>query len=152
MKKRPGRFAALVMAFIIPFAAAGASQYEVYLTDGTAPSLREIYGVTMDIGIPETAVQGEYQTMAERAAEQCSMLICEETMRGKNLLDRGGSKKKKDEGHARLTIGKALPALDFAAENGMKVRAATIVQTNHIPIWFFNENWADTARAQTADR
>ena len=151
MKKRPGRFAALVTACIIPFTAAGASQYETYLTDGTAPSLREIYGAAMDIGIPETAVLGKNPASAEMAAEQCSMLICEETMCCKNLLDRGSSKKRKDEEHARLTIGKASEALDFAAKNGMKARAATIVQTENVPKWFFNEGWADTSRAQRTD-
>ena len=151
MKKRPGRFAALVTACIIPFTAAGASQYETYLTDGTAPSLREIYGAAMDIGIPETAVLGKNPASAEMAAEQCSMLICEETMCCKKLLDRGSSKKRKDEEHARLTIGKASEALDFAAGNGMKVRAATIVQAESVPIWFFNEGWADSSRAQRTD-
>ena len=152
MKKRPGRLAALVMACIIPFAAAGASEYETYLQEGTASSLQERYAGVFEIGIAETAVLNADKTAAETAAAQCGILVCEETMRGKILLDRGRSRKGKDPGHARLTIGKASEALAFAAENGMKVRAATILQAENIPKWFFNENWADTAKAQKADR
>ena len=66
MKKRPGRLAALVMACIIPFTAAGASEYETYLQEGTAPSLQEKYAGVFEIGIAETAVLNADKTAAEQ--------------------------------------------------------------------------------------
>ena len=152
MRKRMKKTAALAACCVILFSAAAASDYEAYLADGTAPSLKERYAGVMDIGIPaETVLKGD-SAEAEQAVKQCGLLICEEPARGKNLLDRAGSKKKKDPEHARLILGKAAETLDFARDHGMKVRSATVVQPENTPEWFFNENWADAGKTAKTDR
>ena len=153
MEKTVKRIAALAAGLVLLFSRAGAVRdYEVYLAEGTAPSLKETYAGRLEIGIPaETVLEAEPQEAAE-ITRQCGLLVCEETTRGKILLDRGSSKKKKDPGHARLKTGKAAEALDFAKENGMAVRAATVVQPGNTPDWFFNEDWADAGKVRKTDR
>ena len=153
MKRAVKRIAALAAGLVLLSSPAGAVRvYETYLADGTAPSLKEIYDGRLEIGIPaETALEADPQAAAE-ITRQCGLLVCEKETRGKVLLNRGSSKKKKDPGHASLKIGKAAEALNFAEENGMSVRAATVVQPGNIPDWFFNEGWADAGDVRKTDR
>ena len=146
------RAIALAAGCILLFSTAGASEYETYLADGTVPSLKEHYADRMEIGISAEAALDADQPAVERITAQCSLLLCGEVTRGKILLDRSSSKKKKDPEHARLRIGEAADALNFAAENGMHVRAASVIQPGNTPEWFFNEDWADTNKANKADR
>ncbi len=152
MKEKRKRLAAFAAGLIMLLSSACASEYEAYLADGAVPSLKEYYAGRMEIGIAAEAVPFTDPQAAGQVKEQCGMLICGETNRGKILLDRGSSKKKKDPEHARLKIGNAGEALDFARENGMIVRAATIIQPENIPEWFFNEEWADAGKIRKTDR
>ncbi len=152
MRKRMKRLTALAAGCAILFSAAGASDYEAWLADGTVPSLKERYAGIMDIGIPAEAVLDADPAAAERIVNQCSLLVCEEAVRGKKLLDRSASKRKKDPEHARLNPGNAAEALNFARDRGMKVRCATVVQPENSPGWFFNENWAESGSARQTDR
>ena len=144
--------AALAAAIVMIPWAAGATAYETYLAEGTIPSLKAAYEGKTDIGIPAKEVTEADPPGAERIADQCSLLILGEEVRGKNLLDRAGSKKKKDPEHARLKTGSTTGALDFAAAHDLKVRAATMIQPDNIPEWFFNEDWTDSSRAARVDR
>ena len=51
MRKRMKRLAALAAGCAILFSAAGASDYEAWLADGTVPSLKERYAGILEIGI-----------------------------------------------------------------------------------------------------
>ena len=132
--------------------ATGESPYETYLTEGTFPSLKEAYAGRLDIGVPAEVLLNADESTAGLITSQCGLLICEETCRGKNLLDRSGSKKKKDPEQARLVIGKAEEALDSAQDKGMKVRAATVIQAGNTPEWFFTQKWEERSGAEKADR
>lgn len=153
MKKTVKRIAALAAGMALLSSPVCAVQHdEAYPAAGTEPSLKEIYDGWMEIGIPaETVLEADPQAAAQ-IMRQCSLLICEEATRGKILLDRGSSKKKKDSGRARLKIGKAAEALIFAKENGMPVRAATVIQPGNTPDWFFNEDWAEAGNIRKTDR
>ena len=143
---------ALAAGLVLPPFPAAASAYETYLAEGTVPSLKETYAGRLEIGIPaETALNAE-PPAAEQIVRHCGLLTCEETVRGKVLLARGRSRKRNDEERASLGIGKAAEALDFARENGMAVRSATVVQPEDTPEWFFNAGWGDAGDVRKTDR
>ena len=153
MRRKNVRMAALMTGFALLLSSAYADRYGPYLQAGEQPpALKEMYAGVMDIGLPAETLTAAEAAAVRRATEQCSLLHCEEIMQGKNLLDRSGSKRKKDSEHAKLTIGKAKGVLEFAAENDMKVRAATVIQPEDTPEWFFNDEWTDSGSSRKTDR
>ena len=162
MKKRVRYLNALIMILIALVSWSGAtseetgkiasSLYETYLTEGTAPFLKDYYHGRLEIGIPAEAAFDSGNQEDRRIQDHFGLMICEGPARGKILLDRGSSKKRKDPEHARLKIGEADAVLQYAESNGMKVRAATVIQTGNTPDWFFNEDWADSKNARKTER
>ena len=161
MKKRVRFLNALIMILIALVSWSGAtsdetgkiasSLYETYLTEGTAPFLKDYYHGRLEIGIPAEAALDSGNREDRRIQDHFGLMICEGPARGKILLDRGSSKKRKDPEHARLKIGEADAVLQYAESNGMKVRAATVIQTGNTPEWFFNEEWADSKNARKTE-
>ena len=152
MRKKLRRLAAVITGILLIPAAGGASGYEDYRMTGIAPSLKERYAGRMEIGIPAEALLNGDEKNAEEMSAQCGLMICEDLMRGRYVLDRGNSKKKKDPEHARVIIGKAADALEIAQRQGMTVRAATLIQPAETPDWFFREEWAASSKAALTDR
>lgn len=152
MRKPIRQIAAIIIGMTMIPSATWAAGYEDYLADGTVLSLKEQYTGRMEIGIPsEILINGEAEA-AEEITAQCGLMICEELMRGKNVLDRGSSKKRNNPEQARLKIGQAAEALETAQTLGMTVRAATMIQPEDTPEWFFKEGWASTSKASRVDR
>ena len=127
---------------------AAASGYETYLAEGTAPSLKEIYAGRMEIGVDAGEILNADADTIRMVTEQCGLLESGKLTAGDEALDRSASKKKKNPEQARIRIGKAAEALDFARENGMKVRCGTILRAEETPAWFFNEDWASSSGAK----
>ena len=149
-KKR--KIAAALSALMLFPSAVSAGAYETYLSEGTVPSLKEAYAGKMDIGVPAECVLDASEERIRLVTEQCSMLVCDTQTRGKNMLDRGRSKKDKNPERVKVIAGKAAKALSFAEQYGMKARAATIVGADDIPEWFFTEDYAARSGAKLTDR
>ena len=149
LKRIAAAAACLALVHVLP-ASADETFYETYLTGGDVPSLKEHYAGRLKIGISaEYALSADLRETGQ-ILKHCGLLVCEETVRGKNLLSRGSSKKERNNEHARLRIGNAAAALNYALENEMEVRSATIIQPGDTPEWFFNEEWADAGNIKRA--
>ena len=146
------RIAVLAATAVLFFSSAGADGFAKYLTDGEIPSLKERYVGRIEIGVEAEAALEADGSGLRLITEQCGMLVCDTQTRGYIMLDRGSSKRKKDPGHAKVYVGKASEALNLAKENGMHVRAGTIVRTEDVPAWFFNEDYASSSSARKVDR
>ena len=142
----------LAVSLALLVSTGGAESYRDYLDGGKQASLREVYTGRMDIGIPMEELEAADPAVSERIRQQCGLLICRDSTNGKEMLDRGASKKQKDPGHARVKTGKALDKLVSAAQQGMKIRAATLIQADNTPEWFFHEDWSSTGNAKDVDR
>ncbi|MBR4576159.1 MAG: family 43 glycosylhydrolase [Clostridia bacterium] len=149
MKKKIWRSVAAVMAGILFAGSAGASEFETYLAERTAPSLKSFYAGRLETGLSAKQVFAEKE---ERITAQFSLIALEDTAGGKETLDRGASKKKKDPERAKVKSGRAGEAVEFAVKHGMNVRGATVVQPGHTPEWFFLEDWATVSGTPKVDR
>lgn len=148
MRRTVRRLAVLAAGAALLVSGAGAAGYESYLETGEKPCLKKQYEGRLEIGV---AADGIAEAEAEAAAvisEQCNLLVCRKESRGKELLDRGSSIKKKDPEQARMKTGKAADILAFAVEHQMKVRMATVIRADDTPEWFFHEKWSDTGSAE----
>ena len=149
LKRIAAAAACLALVHVLPVSADEAF-YTTYLAGGDVPSLKEHYAGQLKIGI-----SAEYALSADLREtglimKHCGLMACGEAVRGKNLLSRGSSKKEKNNEHARLRIGNAAAVLNYALENEMEVRSATIIQPGNTPDWFFNEEWADAGNIKRA--
>jgi len=148
MRKAVQGIAAFLAGTFLLLSGAVAAGYESYLENGEIPSLQKYYGERMDIGISADGIAEAEATAAEQILHQCGLLICRKESRGKELLDRGSSIKKKDPEHAGMKTGKAADVLKFAAAHGLKLRMATVIRADDTPEWFFHEKWSDMGSAE----
>ena len=81
------------------------------------------------------------------ARNEFSSLTCENEMKPQHTLDREKTLLCGTKNRASLRFDAAQTALSFAKENGLKVRAHTLVWHNQTPRWFFAEDWSDQADA-----
>lgn len=148
MKITARRIAAFMTGAALLVSGAGAAGYESYLATGETPSLKKQYEGRLEIGVAAEVITEAEADVAAEISEQCSLLVCRKESRGKELLDRGSSIKKKDPEQVRMKTGKAADILAFAAQNHMKVRMATVIRADDTPEWFFHEKWSDTGSAK----
>lgn len=148
MKMKAKRVIACLAGMILGFSAAGADGYTDYLETGKAPSLRETYEGHLVIGTAADGITETEVSAAERIAQQCGMLICREESKGKEMLDRSTSVKKKDAERAWMKTGKAADVLEFAAQHNLKIRMATVIRAGDTPEWFFHDKWSAAGKAE----
>ena len=157
MKKRIAAWI-LALGFIFCFTASGRageqtlSAYEQYLQDGSFPSLKEHYQDTFLVG---TAVPAELMSNQEAKTlitAQFSSLTCENEMKPDFTLSHPDTLRNKDPEHAAIFPSKCKKTLSFAQENGIKVRAHTLIWHSQTPRWFFTKDWDSSERAELADR
>lgn len=146
------RIAALAAGMMMLLPGAEAADFEAFLREGTVPSLKEHYAGRLTIGIPaEELLEGD-EAFVRLAATQCNMLDCEKQTGGAEMIDRGTSKKSKDPDRAKVMLMEAKTAMTAAADHQMTARAATVVNPERIPRWFFTENWAMVPKGALVDR
>jgi len=128
------------------------SAYEQYLSDGTLPSLKEHYQDQFLIGvaIPENVL--EDQQAKELVVSQFSSLTCENEMKPDFTLSYTDTRRGKDPDHAAIFPSKAKKILAFAQQNGIKVRAHTLIWHSQTPRWFFTKDWDSSEKAELVDR
>ena len=147
MKKKTGKLIACLTGIIFGLSAACADGYEGYLETGEIPSLQGSYEGRLTIGTAADGIVAMEATAAEQIAQQCGILVCREESRGKELLDRSTSVKKKDPEHAWMKTGKTAEVLEFAAQHNLKIRMATVIRAGDTPEWFFHEKWSSMGNA-----
>lgn len=129
------------------------SAYEQYLQDSnTLPSLKEHYQDQFLIGVAVPADLMDNEEAKNLIASQFSSLTCENEMKPDFMLSHADTLRKKDPEHAVVFPSKCKKTLAFAKENGIKVRAHTLIWHSQTPRWFFTKEWDSSERAELADR
>ena len=125
---------------------------EQYEKDGTLYGMKDLYSENFSIGValePRT-LNGE----KERALvqEQFSSITCENAMKPAALLNHEKTLQRGEEEYPVIDASGSEPLLTFAKENGMKVRAHTLVWYQQTPRWLFTEGFSDSADAPLVSR
>ncbi|MBR5938120.1 MAG: endo-1,4-beta-xylanase [Clostridiales bacterium] len=108
-------------------------------------SLKEIYKDDFEFGccIPLGLVTSEVEEPRKLIVKEFSSFTCENEMKPENILDAEttlADPAKYNESPA-LKFDACKPILDFAKENGIKMRGHTLVWHSQTPDWFFYENY-----------
>ncbi len=118
----------------------------------TAPSLAEAFREHFPIG---AAVSPRALADPARRAlllRHFNSITAENTMKPMWILDREATLKNVDPYRAAVNFAVADRMLDFARENGLRVRFHTLCWHNQTPGWFFSEDWSGAPDAAPASR
>ncbi len=119
--------------------------YSSFEQDGLA----KVYEDNFPIGIalPNLVLNkpGAYEDVIKN---NFSSITCENEMKPDALLDQVASQKSLDKTatHAVVKFNNCKPAIDFAVENGMKIRLHTLVWHSQTPRWFFTEDYTKAGK------
>lgn len=117
-------------------------------------SLKEVYRPYFTIGaaVPGTAFENPAAFRA--LAAEYGFFTCENEMKPEMLLNSETSKRQaeSDSLHPELQFDAIRKYLDFAQENGLRMRGHTLVWHNQTPRWFFTEDYRDDKDAPLANR
>ncbi len=127
------------------------SYLEKYNKTGELVSLADIYEGKLSIGVAlaQHDIQGE---KAELVASQFNSLTCENEMKPDFTLDRNATIAQGDEESVAINMDRAMPAILFAKENGLKIRYHTLVWHGQTPDWFFNVAFDNSEDADRVSR
>ncbi|MDU5289094.1 MAG: endo-1,4-beta-xylanase [Clostridium sp.] len=117
-------------------------------------SLKTVYRPYFKIGAAVPAKVFEDALAQEALRCQYDSFTCENEMKPQHLLDEVENRRNA-AAHDRcpaVSFQGIRRALDFARENGMKMRGHTLVWHNQTPRWFFAEGYSDREDAPLADR
>ena len=112
-------------------------------------SLKDLYKDDFLIGccVPDSFVTSPVEEPRTLLLNQFNSITCENEMKPENVLDAAttlADPAKYNESPA-LDFTKAITILDFAKENGLKMRGHTLVWHSQTPDWFFYENYDTSA-------
>ena len=117
-------------------------------------SLKTVFEPYFKIGAAAPLAAFENPAAMRYMKEQYHSLTCENDMKPEHLLD--GKKMLADPEKYNLTpavdFSKVRPVLDFAQENGLKMRGHTLVWHAQTPRWFFAEGYRIEEDAPLASR
>lgn len=114
---------------------------------GNLPSLKEAYQDYFSIGVAVTVGEiAEYRQGLIK--DQFNSITPGNELKPDAILDRMTciSDPKYDDNPA-VKFDRAKPILDFARDNGLKLRGHTLVWHSQTPRWFFTEGYSDAANA-----
>ena len=126
--------------------------YERYLADGTVPSLWEKYQDCFKIGVALPASLLQNRTARATVLAHFNSITCENEMKADFTMDRAATVKAGDPERAAVSFSSAKAALNFAQQNGLQMRAHTLVWHSQVPRWFFTVDWSQSSDAPLADR
>ena len=123
---------------------------EKYQETGELPSLAELYKDKFYVGVALAQIDFS-KVKKDLVASQFNSLTCENEMKPDAVLDRNATIALGDEESVAINMNRALPAILFAEENGIKIRYHTLVWHAQTPDWFFNVGFKDGGERVTRD-
>ena len=110
-------------------------------------SLTSVFKPYFSIGaaVPDRAF--ENQKALEHIRKEFGSITCENDMKPENLLDREKNQAEPDryDRNPALNFSGIRQYLDFARENGLKMRGHTLLWHSQTPDWFFRKNYETDA-------
>lgn len=115
--------------------------------EGDLPVLREVYAGKFDVGTCMSQFDVRSPERAALVASQYSIITPENELKPDAVLDRSASRAavKDDETAVAVHFDSALPILNFARDNGLKVHGHVLVWHSQTPEWFFHEGYDEKA-------
>ena len=128
------------------------SYLESYKESGKLPSLAEAYKDKFRIGVALAKIDIENTKKAEVVATHFNSITCENEMKADFTLDLAATLASGDEECPVVNMNQADTALAFANENGLQMRAHTLVWHAQTPRWLFTIGYDDDPEAPFVTR
>ena len=116
--------------------------YERYLSEGTAPSLRETWAELFPVGTCLSLSQLSDGRAMDLVRTHFSSVTCENEMKADAVMDQAATLAAGDPERISLSFSRAVPILDFARDNGLRVRAHTLIWHSQTPRWAFTVDYS----------
>lgn len=126
--------------------------YRIYLKTGDAPSLFLQYEGLFKIGAAVSPMWLKSDDAVKVIARNFNSLTCENEMKADFVMDYAKTVSSGDETRVALNFQRADTVLSFAMENGMTMRAHTLVWHSQVPRWFFSAGYEKESSAPLAKR
>ena len=112
----------------------------ITVTDGLCEVYKDNYPI--GIALPGSVFQN-IDRYKEVILKNFNSITCENEMKPDFLLKQEASQKDLKENYLHAVVGfeSCQPAVDFAVENGIKIRLHTLVWHSQTPAWFFTEDY-----------
>ena len=117
------------------------------------PALKEIYADSFDIGICVPKQLVSFNDTMDFVASQFSIVTPENELKPDAVIDIGASHllARDDETAVAVHFDSAIPLLDFAKANGLKVHGHVLVWHSQTPEAFFHEGYSTSAPLVTRE-
>ena len=126
--------------------------YQIYLKTGEAPSLYQQYEGLFIIGAAVSPMWLKSDAAVQVITRHFNSLTCENEMKADFVMDHFKTMTAGDKTRVALNFQRADVVLSFARDNGMTMRAHTLVWHSQVPRWFFSANYEKDATAPLAAR
>lgn len=123
-----------------------------YEKSGELPSVSKVYEDTFMIGVALSAADFNNADKSKLVAYQFNSITCENEMKADFTLDREATIKLGQEDFPVVNMSRAEVALEFAKDNGMKMRGHTLVWHSQTPRWLFTEGFSQKEDAPLVTR
>lgn len=117
-------------------------------------SLKNVYAPYFDIGVSVAADAFESQAALRELPVQYDSMTCENEMKPMYILDEVKNMQESEKYAAAPAVcfDRIRKYLEFARDNGMRMRGHTLVWHNQTPRWFFSRDYRKESDAPLADR
>ena len=116
------------------------------------PSLRELYREEFPVGVAAPQLALDTKAYSDFVKQQFNSITMENEMKPAYILDEAKSKSNLNayRESAALNFNSYKPAMEYAKNNGIKMRGHTLIWHSQTPEWFFYENY--DVSGERADR
>lgn len=126
--------------------------YKQYQENGELPVLAQVLEGSFKTGVALSAEDIKNPLKAKLVASQFNSITCENEMKADFTLDREATLKRGEEKYPVVNMKRAETALNFAKENGLTMRAHTLVWHSQTPRWLFTVGFEDSEEAPLVSR
>ena len=114
--------------------------------------LKDICAGKFLLGAAVSSFWLENECYADIVKNEFSSVTCENEMKPQYTMNREKTLQSGKSDRVSLDFSASDKVLSFARDNGIAVRAHTLIWHNQTPRWFFAEDWSDAPDAPYADR
>ncbi|WOO38278.1 endo-1,4-beta-xylanase [Anaerocolumna sp. AGMB13020] len=126
--------------------------YRQYQESKELPVLAQVLEGSFKAGVALSAEDIKNPLKAKLVASQFNSITCENEMKADFTLDREATLKRGEEKYPVVNMQRAETALNFAKENGLTMRAHTLVWHSQTPRWLFTVGFEDSEKAPLVSR
>lgn len=105
------------------------------------------------VALPKSIITNKGKKLRATILNNFNSITCENEMKPDSILDRETCRSNPEEYYTNPAVkfDSCLPAINFAIENGLKIRLHTLVWHSQTPDWFFTEDYSDKGELVSRD-